>query len=212
MIDFPQDYDYLFKIVLVGDPKVGKSYILSQYIREDFDLENKDTIGVEFDQKFYPTMPGQDKILVQLWDSAGKYGFLQKLPSYFRASTGALLIFDVTKKDSFLNCEKWYNTITSLADPHIQIVLVGNKTDLSNLRIVSRQEAEDFAKQRNIKYIEVSALTGNNIDEAVGIVVEDTMRLIRSNSYNVSTNKNILLKHRVDVSQRNQCCGTGGMV
>ncbi|EGR34115.1 Ras-related protein Rab11c, putative [Ichthyophthirius multifiliis] len=158
------NYDFLFKIVLVGDIAVGKSNILSRFTREDFQIDNTSTIGVEFANR---VITAEDKIIqLQIWDTAGQETFKAVTQQYFRGAIGAMLIYDISKKSTFQSCEQWLQMIKDYGEKHTQILLVGNKCDLINLRAVSLNEACDFAQACGIQYIEVSALEDVNIDTA----------------------------------------------
>merc|ERR1719440_2546576 len=150
------DYDYLFKVVLIGDSGVGKSNLLSRFTRNEFCLESKSTIGVEFATRSLP-IDGKT-IKAQIWDTAGQERYRAITSAYYRGAVGALLVYDITKTVTFENVERWLKELRDHADSNIVIMLVGNKSDLKNIRGVETDEAMSFAEQHNLAFIETSAL------------------------------------------------------
>ncbi|GIQ87110.1 Ran GTPase [Kipferlia bialata] len=171
-----ESYDYLFKIVLIGDSAVGKSNILSRFIRNEFNLDSKTTIGVEFSNR---TLTIDEKsIKTQIWDTAGQERYRAITSAYYRGAVGALLVYDITRKQTFENCERWLNEMADHAPHDIVVLLVGNKTDLRHLRVVSTDEGRRFAERRHINFIETSARDGSHVDEAFRLILTDIKRQI----------------------------------
>jgi small GTP-binding protein len=137
------DYDLIFKVVLIGDSGVGKSNILSRYLKDEFNLHTKTTVGVEFGTKKIE-VDGM-KIKAQIWDTAGQERYKSITNAYYKGSKGALLVYDITKKESFDNIEKWLQEFKRNCEPDITIILIGNKCDLQNERVVSREEGQTQA-------------------------------------------------------------------
>ncbi|KAH0985750.1 hypothetical protein GBA52_012927 [Prunus armeniaca] len=126
------DYDYLFKVVLIGDSGVGKSNLLSRFTRNEFSLESKSTIGVEFATR---SIRVDDKVVkAQIWDTAGQERYRAITSAYYRGAVGALLVYDVTRHVTFENVERWLKELRDHTDANIVIMLVGNKGDLRHLR------------------------------------------------------------------------------
>ncbi|KAI8989433.1 P-loop containing nucleoside triphosphate hydrolase protein [Pilobolus umbonatus] len=163
-----EEYDYLFKIVLIGDSGVGKSNLLSRLITNEFNLESKSTIGVEFATRNYEienrTVKGQ------IWDTSGQERYRAITGAYYRGAVGALLVYDITRPSSFQNIQQWMKELKELADPNIVIMLVGNKVDLSTTRAVSTDEGSQLAEQEGFLFIETSALDSTNVDKAFDVV------------------------------------------
>jgi small GTP-binding protein len=158
------DYDYLFKIVLIGDSGVGKSNILSRFTRNEFLVESKSTIGVEFATR---SIEIEKKVVkAQIWDTAGQERYRAITSAYYRGAVGALLVYDITKKETFADVEKWLTELRDHADSKIVIMLTGNKCDLQHLRSVSTQDAEIYATKEDLLFLETSALSSVNIDAA----------------------------------------------
>jgi Ras-related protein Rab-11A len=209
------DCDYIFKVVLIGDSGVGKSNLLSRFCKNEFTLESRSTIGVEFATK---TMSADEKIIkAQIWDTCGQEQFRAIAKTYYRGAVGALIVFDITKSTSFENLDKWYNDIKENAEPNIVIMLVGNKCDLSNLREVDTAKAMEYAEKRNMAYIEASALEATNVDIAFQRVIGEIYQLYlnsRSNkqgeSKDVGEGKDIVIQARTSAPQKPKeggCCG-----
>ena len=156
-----EDYDCLFRIVMVGDSGVGKTNLLGRYVVNEFSFETKTTIGAQFSQKFLNF--DSKTIQAQIWDTAGQERFNSITQTYFRGAVGALLLYDICSSQSFQNVEKWMKSLKELAEPDVVIVLVGNKSDLVNLRQVSIEEGQVFAQKHNLEFIETSALKGENV-------------------------------------------------
>jgi Ras-related protein Rab-11A len=155
------DHDYLFRIVMVGDSGVGKTNLLSRYTVNDFNFETKTTIGAQFSNKVIPIDSHQ--VQLQIWDTAGQERYHSITSAYFRGASGALLVYDVCSTESFQSTEKWIKSLKELAEPDVVIVLVGNKSDLVNLKTVSCEDAQEFALKHSVEFIETSALNGQNV-------------------------------------------------
>jgi len=162
----PSDDDagFLYKVVVTGDSGVGKTNIISRFTSNEFNIENKATIGVEFGHAELTV--NDTKVKVQIWDTAGQERFRAVTRGYYRGAVGALMVYDITKAQTFKNVEKWMQELREYADPEIVIMLVGNKSDLKSNREVATDDAKVFAKKNSLLYIEASALDGENIKEA----------------------------------------------
>lgn len=157
------NYDYVSKVVLVGDSSVGKSNLLSRYIHNSFSEDKKPTLGVEFGTRIINSR--EKNIKVQIWDTAGQEKYKSITNSYYINSKGVMLIFDLTRKSSFENIDKWINEVYDITGKDICIILVGNKSDLNLLREVTSEDGINKAEKYKIQYIETSALSGENVDK-----------------------------------------------
>ncbi|XP_064387904.1 ras-related protein rab-11.1-like [Halichondria panicea] len=163
------DYDLLFKIVLIGDSGVGKSNLLARFTRDEFFLESRTTVGVEFATQNV-TVQGKT-IKAQIWDTAGQERFRAVTSAYYRGAVGALVVYDIAKHPTFENVQKWLKELNDHADPNICIILVGNKSDLKHLRAVPTDEAQEFAKTNGYAFIETSALDATNVQMAFNNII-----------------------------------------
>mmetsp|Transcript_57195 Transcript_57195/g.117063 ORF Transcript_57195/g.117063 Transcript_57195/m.117063 type:complete len:215 (-) Transcript_57195:253-897(-) len=170
------EYDYLFKVVLIGDSGVGKSNLLSRFTRNEFNLESKSTIGVEFATRSIP-VDGKT-IKAQIWDTAGQERYRAITSAYYRGAVGALLVYDIAKHLTFENVDRWLKELRDHADQHIVIMLVGNKSDLRHLRAVPTEDAKGYAETRKLSFIETSALDSTNVDQAFQTILTEIYRLV----------------------------------
>ena len=144
-----------YKLILIGDSTVGKTNLLTQYVDEKFTPNNISTIGIEFKIKIVE-LKDERKFKLQIWDTSGQEKFMSLTKNYFRGCNAALFVFDVTNHTSFDNIPKWLNLYKDVNGENSKIVLIGNKIDLGD-REVDKEEAEDFAKERDLQYFEISA-------------------------------------------------------
>ena len=150
--------------VVIGDTGVGKSCLLLQFVDRRFSAVHDLTIGVDFGSRIID-LDGE-RVKLQIWDTAGQESFRSIARSYYRDAAGALLVFDVTRRETFKHLEKWLQETRQFASQQICITLVGNKTDLNKKRAITRAEAEEFAREFDLAYIETSAKTADGVDEA----------------------------------------------
>ena len=167
----PNGYDMIFKIVLIGDTSVGKTNILSKYLTDEFDPESKATVGVEFGTKSFKIE--NNIVKVQIWDTAGQERYRSITNAYYKGAKGSLLVYDITNKKSFDNLEKWISDLKTNGDDKISIILLGNKSDLEDKRVISTEEGKKKAEYYKFAFMETSALNGNNIEKAFNELITD---------------------------------------
>eukprot|EP00979_Chaetoceros_neogracilis_P011824 scaffold2993_cov266-Chaetoceros_neogracile.AAC.5 len=194
-------YDHLFKLLMIGDAGVGKSSMLLRFTDDSFDEHIQSTIGVDFKVKHLDVSSKRIKLTV--WDTAGQERFRTLTSSYYRGAQGVVMVYDVTRRDSFENLEQWLKEV-KLYSPNngegVVKLLVGNKIDLKDDRKVSREEAEAWARSQGMLFLEASAKTRTGIKqcfmEVVQKIVEDPELLINT----VPGRSKILLgeKKRID--------------
>jgi len=170
------EYDYLFKVVLIGDSGVGKSNLLSRFTRNEFNLESKSTIGVEFATRSI-VVDGK-RLKAQIWDTAGQERYRAITSAYYRGAVGALIVYDIAKHLTFENVDRWLKELRDHADANTVIMLVGNKSDLRHLRSVTSDEAKLFAERNSIAFIETSALDSTNVETAFCTILTDIYKVI----------------------------------
>ncbi|KAF7059377.1 hypothetical protein CFC21_066290 [Triticum aestivum] len=159
-------FAYKFRYIVVGDTGVGKSCLLLQFTDKRFQPVHDLTIGVEFGQRMVTI--GKKKIKLQIWDTAGQEAFRSITKSYYRGAAAALLVYDITRRETFNHVASWLEEMREQADGNnnITIMLVGNKSDLGQRRAVSTEEGEQFAKENGLAFMETSARTRHNVEEA----------------------------------------------
>jgi len=157
-------YAYLFKYIIIGDTGVGKSCLLLQFTDKRFQPVHDLTIGVEFGARMINIDSKQIKL--QIWDTAGQESFRSITRSYYRGAAGALLVYDITRRETFNHLTRWLEEARQNANPNMVIMLIGNKSDLEHRRQVTREEGEKFAKEHSLIFLETSAKTAHNVEEA----------------------------------------------
>lgn len=170
------DYDYLFKVVLIGDSGVGKSNLLARYTRNEFNLESKTTIGVEFSTRSI-VVDGK-KVKAQIWDTAGQERYRAITSAYYRGAAGAVLVYDIAKHLTYDNVARWMREVKDHGEGNVTVMLVGNKSDLKHLRAVPTDEAKAYAEKNQMFFIETSALDATNVDEAFNYILEAIYRVV----------------------------------
>ncbi|XP_068641330.1 ras-related protein Rab11D [Aristolochia californica] len=174
--DANQKIDYVFKVVLIGDSAVGKSQILSRFARNEFSLDSKATIGVEFQTR---TLVIQHKsVKAQIWDTAGQERYRAVTSAYYRGAVGAMLVYDITKRQTFDHIPRWLEELRSHADKNIVIILIGNKTDLEDQRAVPTEDAKEFAQKEGLFFLETSALEATNVENAFITVLTEIFNIV----------------------------------
>lgn len=143
---------------------VGKSCLLHQFTEKKFMADCPHTIGVEFGTRIVE-VNGQ-KVKLQIWDTAGQERFRAVTRSYYRGAAGALMVYDVTRRSTYNHLNSWLSDAKNLTNPNTVIILIGNKCDLENQRDVPFEEAKQFADDNGLMFIEASAKTGSNVEEA----------------------------------------------
>ncbi|CAM0142247.1 hypothetical protein VKS41_002271 [Umbelopsis sp. WA50703] len=185
------EYDYLFKLVLIGDSGVGKSNILSRFTTNEFNLESKSTIGVEFATK--NVVIDGHTVKCQIWDTSGQERYRAITGAYYRGAVGALLVYDITRPPSFENVSHWLKELREHADENIVIMLLGNKLDLSQTsRAVPTEEGGALAETEGFLFMETSALDATNIDNSFATIFDEIYKIIpKKTAHDDSTSKNI---------------------
>ncbi|XP_022790597.1 ras-related protein Rab6 [Stylophora pistillata] len=152
-----------FKLVFLGEQSVGKTSLITRFMYDSFDNTYQATIGIDFLSK---TMYLEDRtVRLQLWDTAGQERFRSLIPSYIRDSSVAVVVYDITNYNSFQQTAKWIDDVRTERGSDVIIMLVGNKTDLSDKRQVTTEDGERKAKELNVMFIETSAKAGYNVKQ-----------------------------------------------
>ena len=171
--------NYFFKCVIAGDPGVGKTNLMNRFTKDEFSSSNKLTVGIDFSTRQIE----HDNLTIeaQVWDTAGQERYKAVTAAYYRGAMGVLLVYDITKRVSFENCEQWLRELRTHTDPSIVAMLVGNKCDLRHQQQVDVEDAKDFAEDNNLAFIETSARDATNVDLAFETILIEIYRIVRKN-------------------------------
>ena len=203
-------YEFLFKLILIGDSSVGKSNILLQYLKGQFDPNSKATVGVEFGTKNIEI--NNKKIKIQIWDTAGQERYRSITSAYYRGAKGAFIVYDITRKTTFDNIDRWVADLKANGDDNISIVLIGNKLDLEDQREVQKDEGVKKSEEFKTAFMETSALNGDNIDKAFDELIEQIYQnncSLIDDGVNVDFEKGVNLneeKEDTDNIIKKKCC------
>ena len=179
----PVNFDYLLKYIIIGDAAVGKSNLLLRYTHGQFKPEYQLTIGVEFGAK---NIQINNKIFrIQIWDTAGQENFRSITRAYYKNSVCALVVYDISSRDSFNNVSTWVEDCKNQSPKTIFMALVGNKSDLEDKRAVSYEEGKDFADKNEMMFFETSAKTGINVDEIFSQTANEIGKKISQGYYDL---------------------------
>ena len=201
------------KVVLIGESGVGKTSIISRYMTDTFSSTLGSTPGANFTTKTVLLKNENQSIKLQLWDTAGTEKFRSITTGYYRGANAAFVVFDLTSKASFKSLNEWIENYYKYSNPDYErhVILIGNKSDLKNERIITENEIDDFVKLNKIKYFETSAKNGENIDDTFLFIAEQLMKdadekgiLYNEKSGNIN-DKN-LKNNAVDINGGNRCC------
>ena len=175
-----EEYEMMIKVILIGDSGVGKTNIMSKYLKNQFMENSKATVGVEFGSKLF-NHEGH-KIKAQIWDTAGQEKYKAITGAYYKGSKGAFVVYDITRKETFASVERWVNDLKSTSDPKLTIILIGNKNDMEDQRQVTKEQGEEKAKSFGCAFLETSALSGDNLDKAFTLMVKEIFEKFNNES------------------------------
>ena len=182
-------YNYLFKYIIIGDPSVGKSNLLMKFAHNKFTDEYQATIGVEFGAK---NITFNNQIYrIQIWDTAGQENFRSITRAYYKNSVCALVVYDISSRDSFNNVSSWIEDCKNQSPKTILMVLVGNKCDLEDKRQVSYEEGKELADKNDFLFFESSAKDGTNVDEIFTNSAKEIAKKIEQGFYDLETESGI---------------------
>jgi small GTP-binding protein len=195
------NFDYLLKYIIIGDAAVGKSNLLLRYVHGQFKPEYQLTIGVEFGAK---NIEISSKIFrIQIWDTAGQENFRSITRAYYKNSVCALVVYDISSRDSFNNVMSWIEDCKNQSPKTIFIVLVGNKSDLDDKRQVSYEEGKELAEKNELLFFESSAKDGINVDEIFVNSAKEIAKKIEQGYYDLE-NDTCGIKKGINRSNNNQ--------
>ncbi|KAJ3991849.1 GTP binding protein [Lentinula boryana] len=201
--DFSSSPPKRTKIVLLGDQSVGKTSLITRFMYDTFDNTYQATIGIDFLSK---TMYLEDRtVRLQLWDTAGQERFRSLIPSYIRDSSVAIVVFDITNRQSFLSTTKWIDDVRSERGNDVIIVLVGNKADLSDKRQVTLEEATVTATGMNIMFMETSAKAGHNVKSLFKKIAMSLPGMEKENQTDTNAKIDVTTAPTNEIPEASQC-------
>jgi len=203
MSNIKKDYDFLFKLVLIGDSGVGKSCLLLRFADDNFTDSYISTIGVDF--RFRTITIGEHTVKLQIWDTAGQERFRTITSAYYRGADGIIMVYDVTSSESFDHVEEWLSEVDRYANENTSKLLVGNKADLLDDKQVPEEVAQSFADKLNIAFLETSAKTATNVDAAFLTMAKELIKTRQSSRANEPTQGVAVLKP-VNKKGLKKCC------
>ena len=179
------NYNFLFKYIIIGDPSVGKSNLLMKFAHNKFTDEYQATIGVEFGAKNIEI--NKKTYRIQIWDTAGQENFRSITRAYYKNSVCAMVVYDITSRSSFEHIVNWIEDVHNQSPKTVTIVLIGNKIDLEDKRVVSFDEGNDFAMKNGIIFMETSAKSGEGVDEIFKKSAEEIEKKMAQNYYDLNS-------------------------
>lgn len=200
-------YDYLIKLLLIGDSGVGKSCLLLRYSDDSFTSSFITTIGIDF--KIKSILCGESKVKLQIWDTAGQERFRTITTAYYRGAMGILLVYDVSDETSFTNVRNWMRQIDSNAAENVNRLLLGNKSDVDPAdRQVTYEQGKMLAADYGIKFFETSAKLNSNVDQAFMSIASDIVERLKDDPdhYGSSGGGAIFVNDAAAKKEKSGCC------
>lgn len=227
MYDNEEDYDMIFKILIIGDSGVGKSNLLLRYVKNEFMSDMRSTVGVEFGSKLLTI--DNVKVKAQIWDTAGQERYRAITSAYYKGAKGVLIVYDITRRESFTNLDKWLTDFKMKCDDDAAIVIIGNKSDLQSKREVDKEEAALKAQSNHLAFFETSAKENENVNIAFLNLMQQVVKNVKAsmdekftksntnsnndkkmNGKKINTNDKIRLEDNDEekmFSKEKKCCG-----
>ncbi|KAI4356625.1 hypothetical protein L6164_000634 [Bauhinia variegata] len=200
------EYDYLFKLLLIGDSGVGKSCLLLRFADDSYIESYISTIGVDF--KIRTVEQDGKTIKLQIWDTAGQERFRTITSSYYRGAHGIIIVYDVTDQESFNNVKQWLSEIDRYASDSVNKLLVGNKCDLTANKVVSYETAKAFADEIGIPFMETSAKDATNVEQAFMAMAASIKNRMASQPAGSNTRPPTVQIRGQPVAQKSGCCSS----
>ena len=195
------NYDLTLKLLIVGDSSVGKSNFVMRLINNEFNKNYMTTSGI--DLKTTDIEIKNKKIHIQLWDTAGQEKYKAITKNLFLKVMGALILYDITNETSYNNLKAWVSLIKEECGKHMQLILVGNKSDLNLDRKVDKEVVINYAKEQKIEYIETSSKTGENVKKAVTMLCE---KILESKEAGTDVSFQLDSSSFLEDKRRRKCC------
>ena len=204
------NYELMVKVVIVGDSGVGKTNIMSKYLKNEFHEDSKATVGVEFGSKQFNIQGHQVK--AQIWDTAGQERYKAITSAYYKGAKSAFIVYDISRKNTFDSISRWVSDITATADKKITLILIGNKSDLEDQRQVTKEQGEEKAKEFGLAFLETSASSGDNLEKAFSLMINEVYKKCQedinaeTDDNVVDQGKDITLNKPAGKTEKKKCC------
>ena len=203
-----EEYDFIFKVLLLGNSDVGKSSMLLRFVDSVWNDAFTPTIGVDFKVKTLEI--NNKRVKMQIWDTAGQERFRTVVSTYFRGAHGILLLYDVTNKDSFKNLENWLIEIEKNSNQKVLKILIGNKCDLTEDREITTEEGQTFANRNGMQFMETSAKMNTNVSEAFTtlgkLMIEFNSKTNTNQGQKSGEVKTLKSNSGKDLNTKKKCC------
>ena len=198
-------YDEKVKLMIIGETKTGKTSLISRYCKNEFtDSPYLSTIGIDFQIKNL-TMNSK-KIRLQIWDTAGEERFRNIAKNYYQSSDGFIIVYDISSSESFQTLNYWIEEIKSNSPELSKLILVGNKCDIEDKRQVKKEDGKEYAKKQKIKFYEVSAKEGTNINTAFDTLVKDILSTYSPSELMKKRGSKMLSIPVLQQQKKSSCC------
>ena len=198
------NYDEKIKIMIIGESKIGKTSLISRYCNNKFNGgAYLSTIGIDFQIK--NLVINKKNIRLQIWDTAGQERYRNIAKNYFQSSDGFIIVYDISDIESFEKLDYWIEQIKTNSQENIKMILFGNKCDLIDDRQIKKEEGEEYAKTKKIKFFEVSAKDGTNVNEAFEYFVNDILNSF-SQTENYKKRKSKMLSVPIELPKKKSSC------
>ena len=194
-----KDSDMIIKLLLIGNAYVGKTLIVQKFIDNSFSKSTVSTIGVDLQSKIIDISGKKVKYLI--WDTAGEDRMKTMTYSYYRGCHVILVVYDVTERKSFQNVTTWVECIDKFAKSNVLKILVGNKTDLEDKRVITTEEGKKLAEENGLKYYEISALKITGLHEMFEDIAKEYVEIYEQKQY-----KNFQLKKLQENKKKKRFC------
>ena len=203
-----EEYDFIFKVLLLGNSDVGKSSMLLRFVDSVWNDAFTPTIGVDFKVKTLEI--NNKRVKMQIWDTAGQERFRTVVSTYFKGAHGILLLYDVTNKDSFKNLENWLIEIEKNSNQKVLKILIGNKCDLTEDREITTEEGQTFANRNGMEFMETSAKMNTNVSEAFTtlgkLMIEFNSKTNTNQGQKSGEVKTLKSNSGKDLNTKKKCC------